>query len=338
MPTKTGNGGHGQEKYDPATGQYVGEDKQNNLDKYHAGSGFPSAELEKQLLNGDFGQDFVDYYNKADNDTKQQILEYVHSQYDESNTAEKMAEGFKELSSSDYRNMQQDALRNSTLTPDEVDAIHNYIGTGKTSFYLNTAARFGYDEMRRQVMQNEGYDPENSPGNYLNRDNVDSFLKAMDKGTHDFKLPQDTRAYRYLGTGPIVSWFKNTGILDGLATESNRGWHEHLKPGFDMQDLAKRLSNLVGTVMPKDGSYMSVSMCPELSHMKQKIGSNAKPILMKIDLPKGQSAYISSNTHESEGMLPSDIDLYIKDVKLENEYNSKNGVTTPRVVIYYGVK
>ena len=65
MPTKQGNGGHGQENYDPATGRYVGNETSNNLEKYHAGSGFPSAELEKQLLNGDFGQDFVDYYNKG---------------------------------------------------------------------------------------------------------------------------------------------------------------------------------------------------------------------------------------------------------------------------------
>ena len=338
MPTKQGNGGHGQENYDPATGRYVGNETSNNLEKYHAGSGFPSAELEKQLLNGDFGQDFVDYYNKADDDTKQEILEYVHSQFDEANTEEKMKQNFNYLSRSEYEDMQNKALQNSSLTYDERDAVRNYTGTGKTSFYLNTAARFGYDEMRRQVMQNEGYDPENSPGDYLNRDNVEKFLAAMEKGTHDYKLEKDTRVNRYVGTGPLISWFKNTGVLDGLPTESNRGFHEHLAPGFDMQDLANRLSNLVGTVMPKDGSYMSVSMCPDLSHMKQKRGTNAKPVLMKIDLPKGQGVYISDNHYESEGMLPSDIDLYIKDVKLENEYNSKNGITTPRVVIYYGVK
>lgn len=338
MPTKTGNGGHGQENYDPATGRYVGDEKSNNLEKYHAGSGISSVELEKQILNGDYGQDLADYYKNADDDEKTQILDFAHSQYDEENTSGKMKENFQELSASEYEQMQRDAIQNSSLTADERDSIHHYIGTGKASFYLNTAARFGYDEMRKQVMQNEGYDPENAPGDYLNRQEVEKFLNAMEKGTHDYKLPKDTRANRYLGTGPLISWFKDTGVLDGLPTESNRGFHEHLKPGFDMQDLANRLSKLVGTVMPKDGSYMSVSMCPNLSHMKQKRGTNAKPILMKIDLPKGQGVYMSDNHYESEGMLPSDIDLYIKDVKLENEYNSKNGITTPRVVIYYGVK
>lgn len=335
MPTKTGKGGAGQEQYDPQTGKYIGTDKLNNLDKFHAGSNISSDDIKNMIFNGDFGQDFLDHFKSSDKETQEAMIEYVHSEYDAYNTGEKMNENYQYLSSNEYHNMVDEAIANSTLTPDDREAIQHYIGSGSTSFYLNTAARFGYDEMRKQFMAIKGFDPETNPGNWLSRKEVDRFLKAAEKGSHDFQLPKAIMANRYVGTGPIVSWFKDTGVLDGLDIEST-GFHDHLKPGFDYNDLADRLSKLKGTVMPKDGSFMSVSLCPELSHMKGKEGAKVKPILMKIDLPKGQNVYVSNNRHESEGMLPSDIELYIKDVKVENEFNGRN--TVPRVVIYYGVK
>ena len=339
MATKPG-GGSKQENYDPNTGKYVasgGEGYQNDktgLKNYHSGSRKSTKDIISEIENGSYGQDFLDYYNQADAQTKQEMIDYVHSEIDEANTKGEISQRFEPMDYNEYRQFQSEAIANSGLTQQDWDIIRHYVGTGSTSFYLNTAMRLGYDEMLRQYIAVKGTDPSNDPYDYLSRKNVEQFKETMEKATHSCHAPRNMQVDRYIGTGPLVSWLKNTGVLDGLQTENN-GWHDRLVKGtYSLDDLAKRLTALVGSVMPQDGSFLSFSACPSLSHMKGKSGSMKKDILIKIDVPKGQDMLITRNTHESEGMFPNDISFYVKDVKIE-----KDGGSGPeRVVLYYGIK
>lgn len=332
--TKVGGGGQ-QENYDPNTGKYVKSDVGSlGREVFHFGSKLSSNDIENKLLNGDFGSDFKDYYENADAETKNEIIGHIHSQFDDYNTQQDRSVHFKPMDYNEYLQFQRDAINNSNLTPDELQSIHHYVGTGSTSFYLNTAMRLGYDEMLKQFINVKGYDPNSVAGDYLSRPEFEKFKKAMEKATHSVQAPRDMQVERYLGTGPIVSWFKDTGVLNGIPIENN-GWHDKLQAGsYSLQDLKDRLTPLIGTVMPQDGSFMSFSATPSATHMGSKRGAKKKDILMKIDVPKGQTMHITGNTHESEGMFPNDIDLYIKDVQLERD--SKIG--EERVVIYYGIK
>ena len=339
MATKPG-GGSKQENYDPNTGKYIasgGEGYQNDktgLKVFHSGSKKSTQEIINEITNGVYGQDFLDYYNQADSQTKQEMIDYVHSAIDEENTQGEISQRFTPMNYNEYRDFQRQAMANSGLTQQDWNVIDHYIGTGSTSFYLNTAMRLGYDEMLKQFMLVKGYNPNDVPGDYLSRQNVELFKKTMEKATHSCHAPRDMQVDRYIGTGPLVSWLGKTGVLDGLQTENN-GWHDRLVKGtYTLNDLANRLTSLIGSVMPQDGSFLSFSACPELSHMKGKRGATQKDILIKIDVPKGQDMLITRNTHESEGMFPNDIDFYVKDVKVERD----NGTGPERVVLYYGIK
>ena len=339
MATKPG-GGSKQENYDPNTGKYVAsggegyQDDKTGLKKFHSGSGQSTQNIIDQITSGAFGQDFADYYNNASPQEQEEMVEYVHSTIDEANTTGEISQRFTPMDYNEYKQFQRDSLANANLTADDWDVIDHYVGTGSTSFYLNTAMRLGYDEMLKQFIAVKGYDPNNNPGDYLSRQNVEKFKQVMEKATHSCHAPRNMQVDRYIGTGPLVSWLKNTGVLDGLQTENN-GWHDRLVKGtYTLNDLADRLTALIGSVMPQDGSFLSFSACPELSHMKGKRGATQKDILIKIDVPQGQDMLITRNTHESEGMFPSDIDFYVKDVKVERD----GGTGPERVVLYYGIK
>lgn len=344
MATKPG-GGSKQENYDPNTGKYVasgGEGYQNDktgLKTYHSGSGKSTQEIVNEITSGAYGQDFADYYNQADAQTQQEMIEYVHSTIDEANTQGEKQQRFTPMGYSEYKQFQYDAIANSGLTVHDWDVIDHYVGTGSTSFYLNTAMRLGYDEMLKQFMAAKGYDPNSNPNDYLSRQNVEEFKNVMERATHSCHAPRDMVVDRYIGTGPLVSWLGKTGVLDGIPTENN-GWHDRLVKGtYSLQDLADRLTALVGSIMPRDGSFLSFSACPELSHMKNKTGvgsksTGKKDILIKFDVPKGQDMLITRNSHESEGMFPNDLDFFVKDVKVERD----GGTGPERVVLYYGIK
>ena len=333
MPSKTGGGGH-QENYDENTGKYIAKDAgSSGLQKFHSGSGFSNQQLIDKINNGDFGNEIRDFFSQASSEEQEGTLEYLHTMFDQGNTELRMSERYTPMDRNEFFQWQNQVMNNSPLTYDDLEAIGHYTGTGSTSFYLNTAMRFGYPEMLRQFMEVKGYNPNNDPTDYLSEAQVQRFQNAMEKATHSVQAPRDMRVDRYVGTGPIVSWFKDTGVLDGLKMENN-GWHEHLVPGsYDLKDLADRLSQLIGSELPRDGSYMSFSASPSLSHMKGKGGSQKKDILMKIDVPKGQNMHLTRNTHESEGMFPRDVDFYLKDVKLETDDEGKD-----RIVLYYGIK
>lgn len=339
MATKPG-GGNQQENYDPNTGKYIangGEGEKNpntGLKVFHSGAGQSKQEIIKQITSGAFGQDFTDYYNQASPQEQEEMIEYVQSTMDEANTGGELSQRFTPMSYQEYRQFQQQAMANSGLTSDDWDVIDHYIGTGSTSFYLNTAMRLGYDEMLKQFIAVKGYDPNNDPNDYLSRQNVQKFKDVMEKATHSCHAPRNMQVDRYIGTGPLVSWLGKTGVLDGIPTENN-GWHDRLVKGsYTLQDLAQRLTALIGSVMPQDGSFLSFSACPENSHMKGKTGVGKKDILIRIDVPQGQDMLITRNTHESEGMFPSDIDFFVKDVKVERD----GGTGPERVVLYYGIK
>lgn len=339
MATKPG-GGNQQESYDPNTGKYVAsggegyQDDKTGLKKYHSGSMKSTQDIIDAITSGAYGQDFSDYYNQADPQTRQEMIDYVHSEMDSANTQGEISQRFSPMDYNEYRDFQRQAMASSGLTPQDWSVIDHYIGTGSTSFYLNTAMRLGYDEMLKQFKAVKGYDPNMNPGDYLSRANVELFKKTMEKATHSCHAPRNMQVDRYIGTGPLVSWLKNTGVLDGLPTENN-GWHDRLVKGtYTMDDLANRLTALIGSVMPKDGSFLSFSACPNLSHMKGKVGATKKDILIRIDVPQGQDMLITRNTHESEGMFPNDIDFFVKDVKVERD----GGVGTERVVLYYGIR
>lgn len=344
MATKPG-GGSKQENYDPNTGKYIasgGEGYQNDktgLKTYHSGSGKSTQEIVKEITSGTYGQDFADYYNKSDAQTQQEMIEYVHETIDEANTQGEKQQRFTPMGYNEYRDFQSQAMADSGLTAHDWDVIHHYIGTGSTSFYLNTAMRLGYDEMLKQFIATKGYDPNDDPNDYLSRQNVEEFKRVMEKATHSCHAPRNMVVDRYIGTGPLVSWLGKTGILDGIPTENN-GWHDRLVKGtYSLQDLANRLTALIGSIMPRDGSFLSFSACPELSHMKRKTGTGSKStgkkdILIRFDVPEGQDMLITRNTHESEGMFPNDLDFFVKDVKVEKD----NGTGPERVVLYYGIK
>ena len=338
MATKPG-GGSKQENYDPNTGKYVAsggegyQNEQTGLKTYHSGSGKSTQEIVNEITSGAYGQDFADYYNQADAQTQQEMIDYVHSTMDEANTSEDMSQSFKPMDYQEYKDFLHQALANSGLTSHDYDIVRHYIGTGSTSFYLNTAMRSGYDEMLRQFINKKGYDPNRDPNDWLSRQNVEEFRKVMEKATHTSHAPRDMRIDRYVGSGPIVSWLRNTGLLNGLKIE-NGEWHDKLVKGdYQLDDLANRFTSLIGSVLPADGSFMSFSACPELSHMKQKRGEEKKDFLLKIDVPKGQDMLMTTNTTESEGMLPNDVDFFVKDVKLETDNRGDE-----RVVLYCGIR
>lgn len=335
MATKPGGGGNIQENYDEATGRYIGSDTSpsTGFEQYHSGSGMSKQDVITAITSGQWGSDFADAYNQADNETRNAMVEYAQSTFDQSITQKEKEERYTPLSNQEFYNLQAQSRQSSGLTADDLEQIHHYVGTGSTSFYLNQAMREGYDEMLKTFIQKEGYDPNDNPNDYLTRENVEKYKNAMVKATNSIEAPRDMRVDRYVGTGPLVSWLKGTNILDGIPTINN-GWHDKLQPGsYSLGDLTNRLKNLVGSVMPQDGSFLSFSAVPSLSHMKGKRGTRKKDILLKIDVPKGQKMHITGNTHESEGMFPNDIDFYVKDVQLETGDDGQE-----RVVMYYGIK
>lgn len=332
MPSKPNNGGT--QNYDPDNGKYVGNGSAGSgLPEYHSGSGISGADVAKMILGGNFGQDFLDAYNAGTQEDRDQMIEYVHSVYDDFNTKNESGKRFDPMDPNEYFQFKNSALPSSGLTREDIGYVNRYTGTGKTSFYLNTALRFGYDEMLRQHIQNEGIDPNDTPGDWLSRAEFEKWEKAMDRITHSSKAPRDMRADRYVGTGPLVAWLKGTDVLKGMQTENN-GYHDHLVKGsYTIQELADRLKALKGAVMPVDGSFLSFSASPDKSHMKKKGGSATKDILIKADIPEGQSMLVTSNSHESEVMFPRDIQFYVKDVGTETDNLGKE-----RVVLYYGVR
>ena len=332
--TKTGGGGH-LENYDPNTGKYVAEDVNptTKLKTYHSGVGYSKNDITTKLENGGFGKDFTDAYNSADEATKLAMIEYIQSFFSEQNTQAEAQKRYTPLTKAEYSDFRRQAFGSGKLTDEDIDIVGRYIGTGSTSFYLNTAMRYGYDEMLKQHIKIEGYDPNTRPGDWLSRPEVERFIQTMDKATHSYQAPRDMQVVRYTGTGPLVSWLKDTGILDGYQTENN-GWHDRLVKGtYNLDELGAKLkASLVGAILPSDGSVMSFSMVPDQSHMIKHTGNKQKDIMFKIDVDQGQPILPTSNSYESEGMFPRDVNFFVKDVRVEPDIRG-----VKRIVIYYGI-
>ena len=164
----------------------------------------------------------------------------------------------------------------------------------------------------------------------MSKSRFEAQVKAFDNLTSSYQAPQDMQGYRFDETGPIVSWFGSSGVLDGLPRFVNQYGYEQLdQKNLDLKDLANRLSKLIGSVVPRDGAYSSFSCVEKQSHMQY---NSDKIIGIRYNIPKGKNIFISDYGHESEGMFPRDTKFIMQDVKIEKFGGYE------RVIMYYGVE
>lgn len=330
--TKNG-GGNQQEAYDPKTGKYIKEDSGTKFSDYHAGSGMRREEIISNIQNGTYGAEFAEAFNEADEETKKDMIEYVNSFYDEQKTQQDSSERYTPMTKQEYFDFFNEQMATCGITDEERRIIRNqYIGTGEISFYTNTAIRYGYQYMVEQFKRKEGMDPV-AYDRRLTEQRINEYARTVDRVTHLMHAPRDMRVDRYLGTAALVSWCKGTNILDGFPIENN-GRHDRLdQENVNLSELANRLKeNLVGSIMPVDGTYLSFSAVPKQTHMGHKKGDKKKILLLKIDVQKGDDFCLIDNHVESEGLFPKETQFYVKDVKLETGEDGEE-----RVVLYYGI-
>ena len=335
MPKKTGNGGNGLESYDPETGRYIAEDKgADGLQKYHAGTHFSVSEIEQLIEDGYYGDDIKNYYANADDNKKNQIIGYFQQKLDSFWTKDKLKreKSFRNLTIPEYQAAAADC-DSKTKASDRAQFHHGYKGAGDTSFEFNKALRFGIDNYLAKFGENRL----RQAG--LTVEEIEDRAAAFERLTNAYEAPQDMQAFRFDGTGPITSYFLSTGVFDGLPTFENQYGYTQLDPkAVDLDDLANRMQNLIGSMVPRDGAYLSFSCIPEWTHM----GKNPDKIIMtKYNIPKGKKCFISNYQYESEGLLPRDTQLIVQDVKKEQVSvpDGNGGMTlVDKVVIYYGVK
>ncbi len=318
MPEKPGNGGHGLESYDPETGRYIKEGDS----KYHAGAHFSVDEISKMISAGYYGDDFKSMFDAGDDNEKTAIIGYLQTKLDNFYTKNKLEneKDFKMLTNAEFR--QYAAECKQLCDPQDYRYFnYNYRGAGDRSFEFNKALRTGDMKYLRLIG--------------MSQSEFDAQVAAFDRLTSVFEAPKDMQGIRFDQTGPIVSWFKGSGVLDGLPTYLNEYGYEQLNQrNLDLDDLKNRLSRLIGSVVKRDGAYSSFSCVDEgnnkvASHM---VKNSDKIIAIRYNIPKGKHIFLSDYQYESEGMFPRDTKFIIQDVKKENIGGQE------RVVLYYGVE
>lgn len=313
MAKKLGNGGHGLEEYDAETGRYI---KQGDS-TYHSGAHFSVSEISKMISDGYYGDELANLYNNSDEEKQSALIGYLQTKLDAYYTKNKLEnqKDFKTLTKQEFDEYGLECQKNTT-SKDRSYFYSNYVGTGSLSFEFNKALRTGdLNHLKKVNMSVSEFEEQ---------------VAAFDRLASSFEAPKDMQGFRFDQTGPIVSWFGKSGVLDGLKTFKNQyGYYQLEQSNLDLKDLKNRLSQLIGSVVPKDGAYSSFSCVENQSHMAK---NPDKIIGIKYNIPKGKKCFISTYKYESEGFFPRDTKFVIQDVKIEKVGGYE------RVILYYGVE
>lgn len=338
MAQKRGKGGYGSENYDPETGRYIKQDGPKDS-HYHSGAHYSVNDLIKSLKEGYYDDEknkFSELFaNDKDEDLeedeelweqKHQLVSYLQEMLDDYYTREDiLATDFPKMTDSEFNEWSR--ICQSRLTYEESNGFHNgYKGAGQQAFEFNKALRMGFDKFYKLY-------PQFMDHFNLNPDAIIARVKKLDKCTSVFEFPENKQVYRYVDTAPLISWFGNTGIFEGLKTIKNQYNYDELDGPFNAQDIALRLQNLEGTIVPPDNSFTSFSAVTGQTHMGKRLSENKRRIKIVYNVPKGTKAYFSGYERESEGIFNRNVGFFIQKVRTEkNEYGEE------LVVLEYGVQ
>ena len=337
MAEKRGKGGYGSENYDPETGRYIAEDKDR---RYHAGAHISVDEILAALKageydepeNGFFGASFFendkDDELEEDEETwqnKSDVVAYFQEEYDKAYTRQAILDtNYPEITDSEYRQYYTECLNNTTLR-DRAAFNNEYKGAGEMCFEFNKALRFGLDQFYAAYPRFK-----NSP--YLNPEAITERAKKLDNLTNAWEFPENKKVIRFVDTAPLLSWFKDFGVFDGMQTYTNEYKLEMLKEGYDKQELANRLNELAGTKVPPDGSFTSFSCLSDASHMAKHLDNNKRHILIRYNVRPGTKAFISDYGYESEGLFNRTTGFFVQGASLEKIGNHEV------IVLEYGIQ
>lgn len=335
MAEKRGKGGYGSEKFDPETGRYIAEDTQ-----FHAGANISVNELIDMLKSGYFddpeqGWDGSQFFaNDKDEETeededvwqnKNAIISYLQEEYDKAYTKQAIMDtNFPEITEKEYREYYTECLNNTTVK-DRAAFNNEYKGAGEMCFEFNKALRFGLNNFYSVY-------PQYKNSAMLNPTAITERAKKLDNLTNSWSFPEDKKVIRFVDTAPLISWFKDSGIFEGLKTYTNEYNLEMLREGYDKQELVNRLNTLVGTKVPPDGSFTSFSCLSDASHMAKHLDNNKRHILIRYNVRQGTKAFISDYGYESEGLFNRTTGFFIQGASLEKIGNHEV------VVLEYGIQ
>lgn len=340
MAKKRGKGGYGSENYDPETGKYIKEGDSS----FHAGAEQSVKAILEDLKSGFYDEPENDVFpskifeNDNDEETeedeelwqqKSDMVSYLQEALDKFNTDNYMLEmNFPQMDLKKFR--EYGALCESRNNSQDLNAFYRgYMGAGQSAFEFNKALRFGFDKFYQMFPQYE-----NSPT--LSREAIMKRAEQLDTLTNSFMFPEKTQVYRYVDTAPIVSWFSQFNIFDGLETEKNQYGIDVFKSGYSLSDIANRMKNLIGVQVPPDKGFTSFSCVPGLSHMEKHTEETGRQFKIVYNCLPGTKAFISNYERESEGLFSRNVAFFIQDVQLQK-------VNTPYgekeiVVLQYGVQ
>ena len=330
MAQKRGKGGYGSENYDPETGKYIKEGDNT----YHAGVRMSVADLVEALKSGSLDDPENELFPSQawanDNDEeldedeevwnlKNQIVSYFQQAYDDAYTSEMILDtDYPEISYQEFRQYGQEC-KNATSVRDR--AGFQWYRGNSSSFEFNKALRKGLDQFYQEQ-------PRLLNSWELNPQAIAEHVQQMDNLTNAWEFPENKKVFRYVDSGALVSWFGDTGIFDGMPMITEFEYKKLKWGSYDIHDLAKRLSTLVGVVVPPDGSFNSFSCLPNNSHMKKNWD---RDVLIRYNVRAGTKAFISDYEYESEGLFNRTTGFFIQGVSVE-KVNSREVV-----VLEYGI-
>lgn len=343
MAEKKGKGGYGSENYDPETGRYIKEDS-----SYHAGVNLSVNDLIDLLKQGYFDDpDLPDeeglyssiFANDKDEELdededvwnlKNTVISAFQKALDDANTKASLLDtNYPEITPAEFKEWGKQC-QEATSIKDRAAFNNEYRGAGDLSFEFNKALRFGFDKFYQLYPRFL-----NSPS--LNPQAITERAQKLDNLTNSWSFPENKKVIRSLDTAPLISWFRDTGVFDGMAMYKNQYNYDMLKPGYDKQELVNRLNTLVGTRVPPDGSFTSFSCMSDASHMLKNLDNNNRDIIIRYNVRPGTKAWISDYGYESEGLFNRTTGFFIQGASLE-KYKDDRGRDWEVIVLEYGIQ
>lgn len=337
MPTKLGNGGTGQENYNPQTGKYVSSSGVTN-------------EALKQWLSEGGDADLSDIYNSLDDQGKEEFLKDLQNHLKTAKTKEKFAARYAQTTDEEYfqwaadcqggilgekldktllfsKDPTGDDYRHKIASMKPFSAFyHGYRGAGQDCFNFNKLCRIGKDKffaLEPSLINN----PKFSDQAVQERlENLDSLCK--------FKVPRNCSVYRYVDENWVVAQFGNLLTSRGFQILDNDGYGYRTldRKQYTVQQIADACKDAIGRRISSDGGITSVSFGSG-THMGKKVTQDTyKRIHIKYDLEQGTEVFVSHYLRESEGLIPTKTSYFLKDVTVEKDQNNLE-----RVVFYMGV-